>query len=428
METIFALATAKGKSGIAVVRVSGPLAWDAVCFLCGDVPTPRHSAMRILRSFEGDVLDQALVLTFAEGASFTGEQSAEFHLHGSPAIISAVMMNLSLIDGVRPAEPGEFTRRALENNTLDLAQVEGLSDLLNAETEVQRRQAMRVFNGALTEQVEEWRTSLIHAVALIEATIDFADEEVPVDVWPDVRQILEEVRSDFAKQISGVQVAERIREGFEVAILGAPNLGKSTLLNYLAGREAAITSDVAGTTRDVIEVRMDVGGMPVTFLDTAGLRDTDDKVEAIGIERARSRAVSADVRVFLLDDQEQIDNSLWQDGDFAFVAKDDEGAHDRGISGKSGFGVDALLIQLEERFTGLSAGVGVSTTDRHRIALRVGVERIDGVLAALEDEDIIHEILSEDIRSVIRSVESLVGRVGVEDVLDDIFSSFCLGK
>jgi tRNA modification GTPase len=428
METIFALATAKGKSGIAVVRVSGPQAWDAVCLLCGDVPIPRQSAVRVLRSFEGDVLDQALVLTFAEGASFTGEQSAEFHLHGSPAIISAVMMNLSLIEGVRPAEPGEFTRRALENNALDLAQVEGLADLLNAETEVQRRQAMRVFNGALTEQVEEWRASLIHAVALIEATIDFADEEVPVDVWPDVRQILEDVRSDFAKQISGVQVAERIRDGFEVAILGAPNLGKSTLLNYLAGREAAITSDVAGTTRDVIEVRMDVGGMPVTFLDTAGLRDTDDKVEAIGIERARSRAASADVRVFLLGEQEEGNKTLWQEGDFAFVAKDDEGASDRGISGKSGYGVDRLLHHLEERFIGLSAGVGVSTTDRHRIALRIGLERIDNVLDALQDDLAIHEILSEDIRSVIRSVESLVGRVGVEDVLDDIFSSFCLGK
>ena len=243
MDTIYALASARGKSGVAVVRISGPLAFLAVETLAGDVPSPRRAALRRLVGQDGVLLDEALVLCFEEGASFTGEMSAELQLHGSVAIVNQVLTELSQIEGLRPAEAGEFTRRALENEQMDLAQVEGLADLIEAGTEAQRRQALKVFTGALGEKTEVWRQKLIRAAALLEATIDFADEEVPTDVSPEVLELLSQVRKSLESEIAGVQISERIRDGFEVAIVGPPNAGKSTLLNALAGRDAAITSE-----------------------------------------------------------------------------------------------------------------------------------------------------------------------------------------
>jgi tRNA modification GTPase len=301
VDTIFAMSSAQGKAGVSVLRVSGPQAFAACQKLCGDVPPRRVASLRVLSDADGGLLDQALVLTFAKGASFTGEDSVEFQVHGSIAVVSAVLNALAGMPDHRMADPGEFTRRALDNGCLDVAQIEGLSDLIDAETEVQRVQALRVLSGDLGTRAESWRRDLIRAAALIEATIDFADEDVPVDVSPEVSSLVSAVIEDLDREISGVGVAERIRTGFEVAILGAPNVGKSTLLNALAGRDAAITSDVAGTTRDVIEVRMDLRGLPVTLLDTAGLRDTTDRVEAIGVDRARTRAQSADLRVLLAE-------------------------------------------------------------------------------------------------------------------------------
>ena len=256
-DTIFALATAPGKAGVAVVRLSGTRVSEAADLLCGGLPSPRLASLRVLKDGEGRRLDEALVLYFPEKASFTGEAVLELQLHGSVAVVNQVLRVLSNIEGLRLAEPGEFTRRALENGCMDLAQVEGLADLIEAETEAQRQQALRVLSGDLGKIAEVWRNDLIRAAALIEATIDFADEEVPVDVTPEVNALLSETRKTLEREIAGVSVAERIRTGFEVAILGAPNVGKSTLLNALAGREAAITSEIAGTTRDVIEVRMD---------------------------------------------------------------------------------------------------------------------------------------------------------------------------
>ncbi|NBB81637.1 MAG: tRNA uridine-5-carboxymethylaminomethyl(34) synthesis GTPase MnmE, partial [Verrucomicrobia bacterium] len=299
MDTIFALSTAPGKAGVAIIRVSGAAAFQAVEPLVDSLPAPRRSGLRSVKSPDGDVLDTALVLTFEAGHSFTGETTVEIQCHGSRAVVSAILDALGRQDGLRPAQPGEFTRRALENEMLDLAQVEGLADLIDAETEAQRKQAVRVLSGQLGARAEEWRRKLIRAAALLEATIDFADEEVPEDVSPEVSELLESVRAELDKEIAGVGSAERIREGFEVAIVGAPNVGKSTLLNVLAGRDAAITSEVAGTTRDVIEVRMDLSGLPVTLLDTAGLRTTEDEVESIGVDLAMKRAKAADLRVFL---------------------------------------------------------------------------------------------------------------------------------
>lgn len=425
MDTIYALATARGRAGVAVVRISGPAAFSAAEALAGDLPAPRRSALRRLR-WQGEVLDEALVLCFAAGASFTGEAVVELHLHGSPAVAAAVLVALSAQPGLRPAEPGEFTRRALEAGRLDLAQVEGLSDLLAAETEAQRRQAMRVFSGAIGTQAERWRSQLIRAVALLEATIDFVDEDVPVDMTPEVRALLTGVIGELRRNVDGARAAERLRDGFEVAILGRPNTGKSTLLNSLAGREAAITSEHAGTTRDVIEVRMDLQGLPVTLLDTAGLRETGDAVERIGIARARERARSADLRVFLLDAEGLPEGAEVEPGDILLRGKADLGEGE--ISGLTGAGVDALMARIVAELMGRVDQNAIFTRERHRLAMVRAAEALSQALAGLDDPAFGIDILAEILYSALRALNSLVGRVDVEDVLDEIFSAFCIGK
>lgn len=427
MDTIFAQATAPGKAGVAIVRLSGPEAWTAVERLCGSVPPVRQAGLRTVRGAAG-ILDEALVLIFDAGASFTGERVAELQLHGSAAVVSAVLAELSSFAGCRPAEAGEFTRRALENGCLDLAQVEGLADLIDAETEAQRRQAQRVFAGELGRKADAWREKLIRAAALLEATIDFADEEVPVDVGPEVTELVTSVLSDLRIEMAGIGIAERVRSGFEVAIVGSPNVGKSTLLNALAGREAAITSDIAGTTRDVIEVRMDLGGLPVTLLDTAGLRETEDAVESIGVRLARQRAEAADLRVFLVNADEAPPFEPL-DGDMVVVGKADLVGEAAGrISGRTGYGIDQLVEGVRSRLASKVAGSGVATRERHRIAMARACGYLERGVEVLAGGPEVSELAAEEFRSAIRSLESLVGRVDVESLLDDIFSSFCIGK
>ena len=425
-DTIFALATAQGKAGIAVVRLSGPEAVSALTGFVGALPVPGRG-LRKVRDRDGGLIDQALVLTFAEGASFTGEAVVELHLHGSPAIVSAVLDYLGGVAGLRQAEPGEFTKRALENGRLDLAQVEGLADLIDAETEAQRQQAVRVFAGALGEMAEAWRAKLIRAAALIEATIDFADEEVPVDVTPEVLDLVGLVSKEMQREISGVAAAERIRNGFEVAIIGAPNVGKSTLLNRLAGRSAAITSEVAGTTRDVIEVQMEIAGLPVTLLDTAGLRASDDVVETIGIERGRERAAQADMRIHLLEDADDIEEF---DDALRVLAKADARATTDGmaVSGLTGAGLDQLIGEIGRQLKQKSAPAGLAIRARHRDALIRGVEGLERVQEGFSPGVQSADLIAEELRYVLRAVDSLVGRVDVEDILGEIFSSFCIGK
>lgn len=428
MDTIYALASGQGKAGVAVIRVSGPNAFQAVQALCGRVPLPRQASLAILRDVDGEVLDQALVLTFVKGASFTGEESAEFQLHGSRATVAAVLRALSKVACLRMAHPGEFTRRALENGQLDLTEVEGLADLINAETEAQRRQAMRILSGALGQRTARWRASLIRALALLEVTIDFADEEVPVDVRPEVLTLISEVLADLRRESAGVRMAERIREGFEVAILGPPNIGKSTLLNALAGRDAALTSEIAGTTRDVIEVRMDLEGLPVTILDTAGLRQTEDVVEALGIGRALARAATADLRVVLIDDglPEGLD---LQPDDIVLRGKADlMGAAPAAISGKTGQGVTELLARIAAILTERAASVGIAVQERHRIAMSDAEVVLDSAIRQMMASEDRAEIAAEEIRRAVTTLDALVGRIDVEQVLDEIFSSFCLGK
>ena len=428
MDTIFAQASALGRAGVSVVRLSGPHAFDIARQICGNLPASHSTALRSIRNQNGDVIDRGLILLFKGPQSFTGEDTIEFHLHGSIAVTQALLQLLSGFTGARMAEAGEFTRRALENERLDLAQVEGLADLIDAETEAQRKQALRVFSGHLGKLVEDWRKDLIRAAALIEATIDFADEDVPVDVTPEVSALLGRVSVSIKREIDGSKVAERIRTGFEVAIVGAPNVGKSTLLNALAGRDAAITSEVAGTTRDIVEVRMNLDGLPVTLLDTAGLRETDDVVESIGISRALERAAAADLRVFLTDGHEPL--PLMADPDdvvvhpMADMFPDVVGA----VSGKTGEGISELINRITAVLKMRSNGAGIATHERHRVAMVQALERLKVVQTTLSRGTEHYELAAEDLRSGIRSLEAVVGRIGVENLLDEIFSSFCIGK
>ena len=425
-DTIFALASAPGKAGVAVVRLSGPDVGKAADLLFGVLPPARTAVLRRLVDEAGRSLDEALVLYFPEKASFTGEAVLELQLHGSVAVVNAVLRVLSDIDGLRLAEPGEFTRRALENGCMDLAQVEGLADLIESETEAQRRQALRVLSGELGRTADQWRKDLIRAAALIEATIDFVDEDVPVDVTPEVTELLERTLAKLKTEVAGVAVAERIRSGFEVAILGAPNVGKSSLLNVLSGRDAAITSEIAGTTRDVIEVRMDLNGLPVTLLDTAGLRETDDVVESIGIDRAKERAERADLRVYLSLDQETPEVPL-RDGDIAVKSKVDL-TEQKGISAKTGQGIPELIEEITYVLSQRSARSGVASRERHRVAMQRAVECIEQSMEKFALGEAFYDIGADDLRSAVRSLDSIVGRIDVENLLDEIFSSFCIGK
>ncbi len=427
MDTIFALASAQGKAGVAVIRLSGPLAHSAATELAGKALPSRGMHLCALRDRSGARLDDGLVLTFQEPASFTGEDVAELQIHGSTASVNAVLRHLSDTDGLRLAEPGEFTRRALENGKMDLTQVEGLADLIDAETEAQRKQAHTILTGALGTLVERWRRDLIRAAALLEAVIDFADEEVPTDVTPEVRALMSGVASDLQKEARGVQIAERIRTGFEVAIIGLPNAGKSTLLNALAGREAAITSEYAGTTRDVVEVRMDLAGLPVTLLDTAGLRDTDDHVENLGIELARRRAEAADLRVFLSESAEDLGIAK-QDEDIQVLPKADLRSELGGVSGKTGQGIDQLISNISRILGERTTNHGIATRERHRVAMSKAIDALIAAQAVLESGPDMYDIAAEELRTAIRALESLVGRIDVETLLDEIFSSFCLGK
>ncbi len=428
MDTIFALASAQGKAGVAVIRLSGPVARTAAEKITGGPLPPRGMNLRTLRDADGARLDDGLILTFQAPASFTGEDVAELQIHGSTAAVNAVIQCLSETDGLRLAEPGEFTRRALENGKMDLTQVEGLADLIDAETEAQRKQAQTILAGELGNLAERWRRDLIRAASLLEAVIDFADEEVPTDVTPEVRQLILGVSAELQREADGVRIAERIRTGFEVAIVGLPNAGKSTLLNALAGREAAITSEYAGTTRDVIEVRMDLAGLPVTLLDTAGLRDTEDHVENLGIALAKKRAEAADLRVFLTDDPSELGVEM-RSGDIQVRPKADlQQGVTLGVSGKTGQGIDELISNISYVLGEQTTSHGIATRERHRIALINAKKALTVTMSVLESGPDLYDIAAEELRTAIRALEVLVGRIGVEDLLDEIFSSFCLGK
>jgi len=427
LDTIFALASAPGKAGISIVRLSGPLAINVAEKLTKSKLKEKQPNLRVIYDSDNHFIDQALILIFRKPYSFTGENVVEFHLHGSSAVVSSLIKLLGNFKGLRSAEAGEFTRCALENGKIDLAQVEGLADLIDAETDAQHKQAARIFNGALGEKTIEWRAKLVKAGALLVATLDFADEEVPEEVTPEVEKLINMVLSDLDKEIIGVHTAERIRSGFEVAIVGAPNLGKSTLLNYLVGRDAAITSNVSGTTRDVIEVKLDLRGLPVTILDTAGIRKSDDKVEEIGISRALERSSLSDLRIVLTEDGEYPVGLKKRDTDIICIAKDDQG-NLGGVSGKTGAGIDRLKNNIWDILNNKAQYVGIATRERHKNSMVNAKKFLGNAVVSLRDGPEYYDITAEEIRAATSALDSLIGRIGVEDVLDEVFSSFCLGK
>ena len=445
-DTIFAVATAPGRAGVAVVRVSGPLAFAAAQRLAGDLPEARRAALRTLRRpSDNEALDSALVLIFAAPNSFTGEDVVELHLHGGPAVVGAVLDALSLEPGLRPAEAGEFTRRAFENGKLDLTEVEGLADLVDAETEGQRRQALRQMDGALSRLYEGWRADLIGLMASLEAEIDFPDEgDVTTEEIAIFQSKVSSLKDALTQHLNESKRGERLREGVRCAIVGAPNAGKSSLLNRLAGREAAIVSDIPGTTRDVVEVRLVLAGAPVWVADTAGLRSAAESIEAEGIRRAMARAEESDIRIGMVDGAAADWAPLpLQKGDLLVIAKSDlatGSAADAArtwamehqvetiaASPKSGDGLAALEAWLTERVSALTAITEAPSLSRLRHRRHVE----DAVGALTRAHGSIHagpELAGEDLRSAAHALGRITGRVDVEDLLDKIFSDFCIGK
>jgi tRNA modification GTPase len=446
-DTIFALSSGRLPAAIAVVRVSGPRAGQALAALARKMPAPREAMLVRLRDpNNNEPIDDALVLWFPAPKSETGEDTVEFHLHGGRAVVAALIRAFGAMEGLRPAEPGEFTRRSFANGKLDLTGVEGLADLIGAETEAQRRQAFRQLRGLLGERAENWRTRLISALALVEAAIDFPDEgDVPHDLVGPARAAARQLCDEIGARVDDRHRGERLRDGPVVAIAGPVNVGKSSIINRLAGRSAAIVSPHAGTTRDVIEVHLDLGGYPLTVLDTAGLRDSSDPVEQEGVRRARERAAEADLVLWVVDataaepETPQGDHGGRSPETWIIFNKCDVAQHDRSkaaeyhgqkwleLSAKTGQNFHKLLEMLEEYLVAnFSTDHSVLITRaRHRHLLESCHQALSRALAEPENSE---DLIAEELRLAARDLGRLTGRVDVEDVLDVIFRDFCIGK
>ena len=448
--TIFALATAPGRSAVAVVRLSGPGSLGAVQALAGPGIRPRRAVLRALRGpIGGEVLDQALVLWFPGPASYTGEDSAELHLHGGRAVIESVMAALRHL-GLRHAEPGEFTRRAFENGKLDLSQAEAVADLVDAETEAQRRQALGQLDGDLARRHAAWRAGLIEVLAVLEAAVDFPDEDLPETVADEAEPGIAAVLAGLEATLADGERGERVREGYRIALIGAPNAGKSSLLNRLAERDAAIVTDTPGTTRDVIEVVMDLAGYRVVIADTAGMRASDDPIEIEGVRRSVLQADTADLRLLIIDGAGPLD--AWRDlgahvrsGDLCLIYKTDLAAGPSAVAAPAwaaGHRIDALAVAmttgdgLEDLRAALAARVVAAlsgsdfpgaTRARHRRDLTEARDHLLRAASALAARGEV-ELAAEDVRLAARCLARVGGRIDPEDVLDRVFARFCIGK
>ena len=441
-ETIFAPATAAGKAGVTVIRVSGSRAGE-VLMACTQKPLPPPREAQYGAFFElntREIIDKGLALWFPGPKSFTGEDVVEFHIHGGRATTEAICNTINQIEHCRFADPGEFTRRAFYNEKLDLTEVEGLADLVAAETEGQRKQAFRQFNGDLSALYDKWRSQLIRTMALLEASIDFSEEDLPEDLLLRVKHNILCLKKEITQYIDDSRHGERLRDGFFIVIIGAPNVGKSSLLNALAQRDVAIVSEFAGTTRDAIEVRMDVGGLPITIADTAGLRDVLDEIEAEGVKRARKRAKEADLRLLMFDaTQSKPDKATMEMMDqnaIVVVNKIDLLKKNATmpikitpktvlISALTGQNLKEVLDIVSEKIQNLSANSDLPpiTRARHRYALKDCVRGLKRAWDAKEPE-----LIAEDIRLAAGYLGRITGKVDVEDFLDVIFSEFCIGK
>jgi len=428
---IFALASAHGRAGVAVVRLSGPDVGRVVQALAGPLPPPRQAMLRRL-VHDGREIDHALLLWFPAPGSFTGEDVAEFHIHGGRAVREALFSALSVL-GARPAEPGEFSRRAVENGKLDLTRAEAIADLVDAETPAQLRQALRQHDGALADLYESWRARLIAALGRCEAAIDFSDDGVGDAEFAAAKRAAKEISEEIQEHMDDAGRGESLREGLRLTILGPPNAGKSSLINTLARRDVAIVSDIPGTTRDVVEARLDLGGYLIMVADTAGVRDTADAIEAEGVRRALSHAAGG-MTLLLLDgslgnpraglpaDLPEPDLIVWNKSDLG-------GAHDGiSISLKTGEGVSALLKMLQQKVQQKlesKDGAPLLTRPRHRHALVEALGHLRHGLAAPGDQP---ELLAEDLRLAMRAIGRITGQVDVEELLDFVFRDFCIGK
>jgi len=440
-DTIYALASARGRAGVAVIRISGPQS-DAALTALGvtALPPPRQtSVQQLIDPKDNSILDEALIIRFAKGASFTDEASAEIHCHGGPAVVSAILTSLSHTLHLRLADPGEFTRRAFDNGRLDLVQIEGLAGLIASETEAQRRAAIRQSDGSLGRMIREWSSDLTKSCALLEATIDFADEDIPDSTYDAVSDKVFHVKHSIETLRANATFSERYRDGWRIALIGAPNAGKSSLINALARRDVAITSPVAGTTRDAIEVSLDLNGYPVTLIDTAGMRETDDAIETVGVERALQSAQTADMRIALAAHDAPLTDdvrALLQDHDLTVWNKSDAVADDAGsitVSAKTGEGLDTLIARIAENLEFADpSDASALLRDRHDAALRESLAALDRFAALAEAPDSpvrdAPEIAAEHLRLARASLGTITGDVGVERLLDVIFSEFCLGK
>jgi len=436
-DTIVALASGAGRAGVAVIRVSGESAGDVLRALTDrELPKPRYATrMAFCAPNSGVSLDDGIALWFPAPASFTGEDVAELHVHGGQAVIASIIDAALSLRGVRLAEPGEFTRRAFENGKLDLAEAEGLADLVDAETEAQRRQALRQRRGALSAIYEGWRERLIEAAALIEAEIDFPDEELPDALSQRASPLLASLAADMGAHLDDAHRGERIRDGYRIAIIGPPNAGKSSLLNALAKREAAIVSDIPGTTRDVVEVRLVLAGYPVWIADTAGLREAADAIEAEGVRRALARAEEADLRIGVVEIGTEPSPALMaalEPNDIIVHSKADtlpgrDATDLLEVSALTGIGLRILHTQIEERVAEAldREEAPVLTRARHRRLVEEARAALERAIPALARGP---ELAAEDVRVAASAIGRLTGRIDVEDLLDEIFSSFCIGK
>lgn len=429
--TIVALSSAPGRAGVAVVRVSGPRVRFVLETVAGVIPPPRMATLRRLSDGKGMAVDTALVLFFAAPASFTGEDVAEFHVHGSRAVLAELLAILTVLPGVKLAEAGEFTRRAFEAGKLDLAAVEGLADLIDSETEWQRKQALRQMDGALGFVAKRWRGELIEAMSLLAAELDFSDEgDVAGPLQDQALALAGGVLISLREALGSFTMGERVREGFVVVLAGPPNAGKSSLLNALARREVAIVSPIAGTTRDALEVRLDLEGLPVILIDTAGLRDSIDPIEAEGVKRARALVERADLVLSLRGIDSDTYRIEQEASTLAVATKSDLGgealAGERAISVKTGEGIPDLLAEIVARLRDLGqTEPALLTRERHRVAVSDAVAALERAVTADHGQG---ELLAEDIRLAVVALERLVGRIDVEDVLDQLFAGFCIGK
>ena len=434
-DTIFALATPPGRGAVAIIRISGPETAQVLEQLGAGTVKPRLASVRNLRH-DDRLIDQALVLYFVGPNSYTGEDTAELHLHGGRAVIEAASKALIAL-GVRPAEAGEFTRRAFQNGRMDLAQAEAVADLIDAETDAQKSQALGQLDGALSQTYAGFRADLLKAMSLVEAEIDFPDEEVPDNLARTAGPVLDGLIGNLEAALSDADRGRRVREGYRIVLLGETNAGKSSLFNALTAREAAIVTPIAGTTRDVLDADIMIGGYAVTLSDTAGLRDSDDPVEAEGIRRARARAKAADLRLWVRSPQTVgADPAANYVGprDLQILNKADLGAIEPAsgiealtVSTLTGEGMSQLQQWLAERLARDLSGADFPaiTRERHRRRL---VEALEAVRMARRALDVAPEMAGDDLRRASDALSRVTGAIGVEDILGEVFSSFCIGK